>query len=144
METSQAPQSSQSHAHQTGSGKRPRRGLSFEGPACPYCGADVDDLGTHLLDHCRETFPNKIYPDAARLQDLAVWPLGSLSGADQQRRLADLARVHTATLLLPKDTEPNRRRRIAYQRELAKRLEVKGIAAGDSQTGGVVFIREES
>lgn len=145
MDTSQAPQSSHPHAHQTGPGKRPaRRGLDYEGPACPYCSLDVDDLAVHILDYCRETFPNRQYPDSARFQDIAVWPLGLLSEADQQRRLADLARVHTATRLLPKDTEPNRRRRIAYQRELAKLLEVKGVAAGDSQTGGIVFLKEEA
>jgi hypothetical protein len=73
-----------------------------------------------LLYLCRETRPNKIYESLAKVQDIAVWPLGKLSAADQQRRFGDLAKVYTLIKTLPEDTDEHRRRRLEYKRERGK------------------------
>lgn len=137
------PTSSPSGAAQRGPGRpSQRRGLDHEGPACNYCGMDVDDLAIHIRDHCRETFPNRYYPDMARVDDMVFSPLGRVSAADAQRRLNGLARVQALYRQIPNDSPVHRKRRKEYEAQLARTLEVKGSMAGDSQTGGIVFIKE--
>lgn len=121
--------------------KKPYRPIS-EIPACPYCGTDCEDLLIHLRDYCRETFPNRTYPDLARFDELIFEPLGYLPPGEIRRRIEGIAAVNSFMRALPVDTEAHRRRRIVSRRDLAKTLKpVEGVKAGDPQTGGVTFVR---
>lgn len=114
-----------------------------QGPACNHCGMDVDDLGLHVSNHCRETFLKKVHQDLTKFEDLVFGPLGKLTAGEMQRRIEGIAAVGALVPNLPEDSDEHRRRRITYRRELDEKNRLFGVMAGDSQTGGVAFVKKE-